>query len=137
MSVTTYLIDDDTLSVYLTEQLLRAEGFSNSISTFHSAQQALGRLVQDTAGTPPQVVFLDLNMPVMNGWQFLEALQPYRQGLLGRCHIYILTSSLALTDLEKARNYDLVAGLIHKPIDTEEIRAIQASLESPDVPEPL
>ncbi|MET4108057.1 response regulator [Hymenobacter sp. UYP22] len=128
MLVKTYLIDDDTLSIYLTEQLLRAEGFSTSISTFHSAAQALGRLVQDTEDTPPRVVFLDLNMPVMNGWQFLDALQPYESQLQGRCHIYILTSSLALTDLEKSREYNLVSGLIHKPIDTEEIRAIQAEL---------
>jgi CheY-like chemotaxis protein len=125
-----YLIDDDTLSIYLTEQLLRTEGFFTSISTFHSAQQALSQLVQDTTGTPPQVIFLDLNMPVLDGWQFLAALQPYRPALLGRCRIYILTSSLALADLEKAQEYDLVAGLIHKPIDTEEIRAIQAELQS-------
>lgn len=129
MQVKTYLIDDDKLSIYLTEQLLRAEGFSDSISTFHSAQHALRNLVQDTATTPPQVVFLDLNMPVMNGWEFLDALAPYERQLRGRCHIYILTSSLALTDLEKSREYDLVSGLIHKPIDMDEIRAIQAELE--------
>lgn len=126
----TYLIDDDTLSVYLTEQLLRAEGFSNAISTFHSAPQALQRLVHDRGEAAPQVVFLDLNMPVMNGWEFLEALAPYQEALLGRCHIYILTSSLALSDLEKSKKYVLVSGLIHKPIDTEEIRAIQSQLRA-------
>ena len=126
----TYLIDDDTLSVYLTEQLLRAEGFSTAISTFYSAPQALQQLVEDTAETAPQVVFLDLNMPLLNGWEFLEALAPHKEALLGRCHIYILTSSLALSDLEKSKQYELVAGLIHKPIDTEEIRAIQSQLRA-------
>ncbi|GAA3929680.1 response regulator [Hymenobacter algoricola] len=130
----TYLIDDDDLGIYLTEQLLRAEGFSNSISTFQSARQALDTLVRDKAQDAPQVVFLDLNMPVMNGWQFLDALAPYKDELLGRCHIYILTSSLALADLEKSREYDLVAGLIHKPIDSEEIRAIHSRLEADGKP---
>jgi hypothetical protein len=46
--------------------------------------------------------------------------------LRGSCCIYILTSSLALRDLEQSRQYDLVAGLIHKALDSEEIRAIQA-----------
>ena len=124
----TYLIDDDKLGIYLTEQLLRAEGFSNSICTFQSAREALDTLVQEKEETTPRVVFLDLNMPLMNGWQFLDALNPYRARLLGRCFIYILTSSLALTDLEKSRHYDLVAGLIHKPIDSGEIRAIQSQL---------
>ncbi|MFD2784768.1 response regulator [Hymenobacter rubripertinctus] len=124
----TYLIDDDQLAVYLTEQLLRAEDFSNSIHTFGSAREALNTLLGEGQEAAPQVVFLDLNMPLMNGWQFLDALHPYKAHLLGRCFIYILTSSLALADLEKSRQYDLVAGLIHKPIDSGEIRAIQSRL---------
>ncbi len=127
--MTTYLIDDDDLGIYLTEQLLRAEGFSNTICTFQSAREALEMLVKDKKEAVPQVVFLDLNMPLMNGWQFLDALAPYEEKLRGKCHIYILTSSLALTDLEKSKRYGLVEGLIHKPLDRREIRAIQAQLE--------
>ena len=125
----TYLIDDDDLGIYLTEQLLRAEGFSNCICTFQSAQEALDKLVSKKQRVP-RVVFLDLNMPKMNGWQFLDALAPYEQELRGNCHIYILTSSLALRDLEKSKQYDLVVGLIHKPLDSKEIRAIQARFEA-------
>ena len=121
----TYLIDDDDLSVYLTEHLLRVEGFSNCICTFQSAGEALYKLVGQQQRVP-QIVFLDLNMPLMNGWQFLDALAPHREALRGNCHIYILTSSLALNDLEKSKQYDLVAGLIHKPLDSKEIRAIQS-----------
>ena len=128
MQMKTYLIDDDDLGIYLTEQLLRAEGFSNCISTFQSAVDALETLVKEKKVAAPDVVFLDLNMPVMNGWEFLDALTPYQQELQGRCHIYILTSSLALSDMEKAKEYNLVAGLIHKPIDSEEIRAIRSHL---------
>ncbi|WP_197273932.1 two-component system response regulator [Hymenobacter sp. DG25A] len=124
----TYLIDDDDLGIYLTEQLLRAEGFSNCISTFQSATEALNTLVGEKKVAAPDVVFLDLNMPVMSGWDFLDALAPYQDELRGRCHIYILTSSLALADMEKAKQYGLVAGLIHKPIDSEEIRAIHSQL---------
>jgi len=124
----TYLIDDDSLAIYLTEQLLRTEGFSNSICTFQSAEKALQTLVAEKQTAVPEVVFLDLNMPTMNGWQFLDALTPYAEELRGNCHIYILTSSLALADLEKSKHYDLVAGLIHKPLDGEEIRAIHSQL---------
>jgi CheY-like chemotaxis protein len=128
MLMKTYLIDDDDLGIYLTEQLLRAEGFSNCISTFQSATEALKTLVGEKKVAAPDVVFLDLNMPVMSGWDFLDALAPFQDELRGRCHIYILTSSLALSDMEKAKQYDLVAGLIHKPIDSEEIRAIHSQL---------
>ncbi|MBF9143838.1 response regulator [Hymenobacter properus] len=125
----TYLIDDDYLAIYLTEQLLRAEGFSNTICTFQSAKKALDKLlIRARENQVPQVVFLDLNMPEMNGWQFLDALAPYEEELRGSCSIYILTSSLALSDLEKSKEYELVAGLIHKPLDSGEIRAIQSQL---------
>ena len=125
MRMKTYLIDDDHLAIYLTEHLLRAEGFSNCICTFRSAREALDKLVGKKQRVP-QVVFLDLNMPIMDGWQFLDALAPHEEALRGNCHIYILTSSLALKDLEKSKQYDLVAGLIHKPLDSEEIRLIQS-----------
>jgi CheY-like chemotaxis protein len=63
----TYLIDDDNLATYLTEHLLRTEGFFNTICTFQSAGEALENLVKEKQEAKPSVVFLDLNMPVMNG----------------------------------------------------------------------
>ncbi|QDA58786.1 response regulator [Hymenobacter jejuensis] len=124
----TYLIDDDEIGVYLTEQLLRLENFSDTISTFFSAQEALGALQRRLPAAVPQVIFLDLNMPGMDGWEFLEALAPYEKQLAGRCRIYILTSSLALADTAKAKEYSLVSGLLHKPIDGAELSAIRAQI---------
>ena len=129
--MTTFLIDDDSLSNYLTETLLKMEDFSPDIRTFEAADEALAELLQQPE--LPRVVFLDLNMPMMNGWEFLDALAPHRGRLQGNCHIYILTSSLALSDLNRSRHYDLVAGLIHKPIDSGEIRAIQAAMAPADL----
>jgi CheY-like chemotaxis protein len=124
----TFLIDDDQLSNYLTQNLLRVEGFTSSIYTFASAEEALDTLLQYPPAEMPELVFLDLNMPLMNGWQFLDALKPYENQLRGRCHIFVLTSSLALADMEKAKTYDLVSGLIHKPIDSKEIQSIRSQL---------
>lgn len=125
----TFLIDDDNLGNYLTESLLRVEGFSSSVQTFESAENAL-EVLQQRPAELPEVIFLDLKMPVMNGWQFLDALAPYADVLRDHCHIYILTSSLALSDLEKAKTYELVTRLIHKPIDVEELRTIRAQLKN-------
>jgi CheY-like chemotaxis protein len=127
----TYLIDDDHMAIFLARHLLQSEGFSTAISAFESAEAALAELLTHKPEDLPRVIFLDLNMPVMNGWQFLEALAPHAATLRGRCTIYILTSSLALADLEKSKRYQLVEGLIHKPLDRSELRAIRDQLEAP------
>lgn len=125
----TYLIDDDHISNFLTEKALKREGFSNNISSFLSGEEAFAYLVAHLDQEVPEVIFLDLNMPVMNGWEFLEALHPYEHLLAGKCRIYILTSSLALSDTARSKDYALVSGLIHKPLDREEIQAILSQIE--------
>jgi CheY-like chemotaxis protein len=119
----TYLIDDDIVSLFVAEQMLRLEGFMAPIIPFTGAEEALAYLLPRLVSDPPEFIFLDLNMPVMDGWGFLKALAPHAAALKSRCHIYLLTSSLALEDTEKAQGHALVQGIIHKPLDEDEIRA--------------
>jgi len=122
----TYLIDDDVISLYLAEHVLSLEDFASDIQLFPTAETALNALVEHLPAQVPQVIFLDLNMPIMDGWGFLEALEPYVPVLQQRCRIYILTSSLLLDDTVRAQQYPLVAGVLCKPLDTAEVQAIKA-----------
>lgn len=123
----TVLIDDNATGVFLTTRLFQREGLGKDLTTFVSPVEAVAFLrKQALAGTAPQVILLDLNMPGMSGWDVLEALQPVQQHLLGHCAVYILTSSLAPADKARAREYPLVVELLHKPLDQAKIQAIQA-----------
>jgi CheY-like chemotaxis protein len=120
-----FIIDDDELSTFLTKHWLVREGLCEEVQAFISAEEALATLQQCPDLLLPQVIFLDLNMPVMSGWEFLDALAPERERLKDRIRIYILTSSLDLHDEARSKDYDLVAAFIHKPIKPEDIQLIR------------
>lgn len=132
----TYLIDDDPVSLFVAEQTLRLAGLMHPIIPFIAAQEAWACLQPRLVAEPPAFIFLDLNMPVMDGWAFLDVLAPHAATLQDRCHIYLLTSSLALADTARARGHALVQGVIHKPLDEDAIRAaiIKRSSAGPAVP---
>ena len=122
----TLLIDDDPITIFLTERLLQHEGLSDTAASFHSPTEALAFLLrQIPAGLVPQVILLDLNMPVISGWDFLDLLKLHEVQLLGQCIVYLLTSSMAPADEVRAKAYPLVAGLLHKPLDEGKIQQIR------------
>lgn len=124
----TLIIDDDKISLFLTRQTLAEAGYTGDTLSFLSSEEALSALLQDLAADIPRLILLDLNMPRMDGWEFLEALRPYTQQLLGRCRIYILTSSLDLSDTARSEEELLVCGVIHKPMAPSDIQVILSQL---------
>ncbi|MDF7811638.1 response regulator [Hymenobacter sp. YC55] len=124
----TVLVDDDYISVFLTEKILKREGLSEGLCSFQSPEEALRHVQQSIPNEVPDVILLDLNMPVISGWDFLMALRPYEAQLVGRCFIYVLTSSLSPSDTDRVHEFPLVAGLIHKPLDDLQIQTIHAQV---------
>lgn len=124
------LVDDDSIGMFLTKKVLKREGFSDTVTSFQSSVEALTFLrEQISAGKPPQVILLDLNMPLMDGWAFLEALSPYEAQLHSQCLIYLLTSSLAPSDLARAEEHSLVMKLVQKPLDSQKTKEVQEQVE--------
>ena len=129
MGGTIFLIDDDPISALLTEHVLRLQDFTQDITTFHRAEEALAYLLENIAGVLPALILLDLNMPVVSGWDFLGSLQSYQHQLPASLKIFILTSSLDTEDQQKSKEYSLVSGFIQKPLDAGDIQLIKDELE--------
>lgn len=122
----TLLIDDDPITIFLTERMLMHEGLSDTAASFQDPTEALAFLLKQIAvGLVPQVVLLDLNMPVVSGWDFLDLLKRHEIRLQGQCVVYLLTSSMAPSDKARAEAYPMVAGLLHKPLDKRKIQQIR------------
>lgn len=114
-----YIIDDDDISIYLTTLVLEQAEFASEICMYTSADDALADLPLSHSAPLPDIILLDLNMPHKSGWDFLDILRPYEETLKGRTDVFILTSSIAVSDQEQSREYPLVRGFLHKPIDEE------------------
>lgn len=125
----TLIIDDDPISSCLTEMVLKLEGFTDNTITFSSAEESLGYLTNDMGEDSPKVIFLDLNMPTMNGWQFLQALKPHESKISPGCAIYILSSSIDPAERHMAKDYGVVKGFISKPLTEQHLNDIRNDLK--------
>lgn len=119
-----FIIDDEEVNLFLTQQMLVKFGPKENIHTFVSAEEALGSIQAAGDEDIPDVILLDLNMPVINGWEFLDVLKPQWERLRKKCKIYILTSSLNYADEAAAKDHSMISGIIHKPITLESLGII-------------
>ena len=130
---TVMLIDDDPVSNKISQLFLRKHRWSAQIVAFEDGQQAL--LALQAAQATPDVILLDVGMPVYDGWDFLEEYEKLPREITGRCLLYMLSSSINPPDIQKAGNYRTVKGYLTKPLMPEDLEQIQedyrAALETP------
>jgi len=128
----TYIVDDDKLTSKLACLLISRANFGEEIVSFLNPQLALDTLMQNTKdhSNLPDVILLDLNMPVLDGWQFLDEfiLLPIQKKIA----IFIVTSSIDPTDIEMFKKYSVVKDYIMKPLTTEKLKAIANKIEMID-----
>ena len=115
------VIDDDAFFQFSTKKTLELSNKVEHILQFHDGEEAIQYFLENK-GEPekiPDLVFLDLNMPYMDGWQFLDKfiVNEFKKDLIT---IYICTSSTSTFDLERVSNYPVLKGYLIKPITKEE-----------------
>lgn len=114
------IVDDDEVSTFLTEATLAEENFADAYECFLSGAEALASLIPILEGKSsavmPNLILLDLNMPHVSGWDFLDSLTPYASKLQQVCRIYILSSSVDEAEMARAQENELVSGFLHKPL---------------------
>ena len=112
-----FLIDDNKIDLLISHKLLLKYDPTIKIKEFSQAQEAVTVLQQGEEEIIPDLILLDLNMPGMNGWEFLEAIKDVDH----RPVVYILTSSLDERDKSMSAQYDIVMGYITKPLNNASI----------------
>ena len=115
------VIDDDPIFCFILQKLLSKHDL-NAYRTFHLATDAFTFLTSMDAPQEEYLIFLDINMPVMNGWEFLNLIQ--KTNGINSIQVAVITSSIDPADQEKARSYSCVIDLIKKPVDSMHLKHI-------------
>lgn len=122
------VIDDDDINIFIIKKIVEKTGFDINMVAKSNGQQAIDYLNETISEqqTLPNLVLIDINMPVMNGWEFVEAYQTL--GIKQNVDLYILSSSVYENDIEKTKSYSTVKGFISKPLSIERLSELIKAL---------
>jgi CheY-like chemotaxis protein len=116
-------VDDDPITLMLCKMVITKALFSNEIATAKNGEEALKYFdtlkKSNSNNSKPQLIFLDLNMPVMGGWEFLDSFNTSEYSDYHNTKIIILSSTIDPEDLEKSKKYPMVIDFLSKPISKE------------------
>jgi CheY-like chemotaxis protein len=112
------IIDDDQIYQLVMKRTIEQTGIVKSILQFYDGEEAIGFFKEkyETPDVLPELILLDINMPYMNGWQFLDEFIKINFTQSYRSTIFIVTSSSTSEDMRKAKEYSIVSGYHVKPI---------------------
>lgn len=120
------LIDDDAIDNLINQKIMESNNFAENIQVFKTGQDALDYL-QNTEATPdqlPDLIFLDINMPIMDGFQFMEKFEALSTTIHDKCKIIMLSSSISPRDIDRAASNRFVKKYLNKPLNARYLQAI-------------
>jgi CheY-like chemotaxis protein len=117
------LVDDDDVFVFLTTKTIEQTNLVDLIKVFGNGLDALNFLKENKNNVDalPEIILLDLSMPIMNGWQFLEEYTKLNPTIGKKITIYICSSSISPDDVTRAKTISEVSDYIIKPITKDKL----------------
>ena len=121
-------IDDDPISVMLCRKVISRSQFAEKTDSANNGENAL-RYLQDLIDSPdyiyPEIILLDLNMPIMNGWEFLENYERRFASIYNKTKIVVLSSTIDPADVRKTEEFSTVLTFISKPITMDSLGDVE------------
>lgn len=123
MSLKVLVVDDDEIIVFLHNMIMEDNGMASDSLSFQNGKEAFDYLNSENNLNQTCLVLLDINMPVMNGWQLLDNIQStsYAKNI----HVVMVTSSIDTEDREKASQYPQVIAYFEKPLNNKSLKQLK------------
>lgn len=121
------LIDDDPFHHLILNKNLKKIGLQTTITSYFTGLEGINHILTEKLtyqGYPKSIVFLDINMPIMDGWEFLERFRELDKSIKSNYLVYILSSSILTVEREKASTFQEVFGYFQKPLLIENLEWI-------------
>lgn len=122
------LIDDDQVNNFVCESIIKSEMFADEVLCFEWAQDALDYLRDTTVNDPtgfPDLIFLDINMPGMDGWAFIQEYRKLPDWITQKCCLFMLSSAVDRKDIICAKSHEEVKDFFSKPLSPEILAIIR------------
>ena len=124
------LIDDNEIDNFINMKRIEGSGFASNVLVHTGSRSAL-ELLDNYARTEtlpeemkPGVIFLDINMPILDGFMFMDEFEKLKPAFRDKMAVIMLTSSINPNDAEKANKHPLIAGFINKPLTEKHLKAL-------------
>jgi CheY-like chemotaxis protein len=120
------IIDDDDIYIFLMKKSFAAMGINQEVISFLNGADALEELLQlkKNQEALPGIILLDINMPIMDGWEFLNEFRKIQSENSTKIPIYIVSSSISNEDIEKSKTYPEIIDYLSKPLELETLVSI-------------
>jgi response regulator RpfG family c-di-GMP phosphodiesterase len=118
-------IDDDEINNFINESLFKSKLKNVNVKSFTDPNLAIEFIKNEFASSPiSTIVFLDINMPEMSGWELIEELKSHFNIIKEYMTFYIISSSIDSIDKSKSKDHPLVKDFVSKPLSTKSIKEI-------------
>jgi len=121
-----WIVDDDNIYQIIVRKIIGKMELFSSFSSYKNGKDAIDALKKAAENNEniPDIILLDINMPVMDGWEFMDEIVAYKSKLNQKIAIYIVSSSIAVQDKDKAKTYAEILGFLSKPITMDALYEI-------------
>ncbi len=125
------IIDDDEIYQFTVTKTIKNHNLAKKILVFKDGELAIQFLIDNIGNNEnvPDIIFLDINMPIMDGWQFLDEYVQIKPRIGKKIIIYLVTSSIDPADLERAKKISEISDYIIKPVTPGKLKDVIEALE--------